>query len=219
MHLSDVVIALIGLLQLLVFGYQAYKLKQTVESAAEESKAMERHIGEAARSANAMEKIVTTIETGNKAIIRAYLSVTIGTAVYQERRPDQFDFKFEAKPNLVNTGNTPARKVRIRRTAQILPVPLPEGFDFPLPDGTDEGDATVGAHLTYVMGSIVKDFVPFADVPAIKEGNGRGLFTWGVVTYEDIFGDSHTTRFAQSLSWFPNNTVYGIYIPGQNDAD
>jgi hypothetical protein len=98
-----------------VFGYQAYKLKQTAESAGKESKAMERHIGEAARSANAMEQIANTIKTGNRAILRAYLTVTIGTALYQERRgPGLADLKFEGGANLLNTGNTPARNVRIR---------------------------------------------------------------------------------------------------------
>jgi hypothetical protein len=58
---NEAVIALIGLLQLGVFGYQAYKLKQTVESSGEEAKAMERHIGEASRSATAMETIAKTI--------------------------------------------------------------------------------------------------------------------------------------------------------------
>ena len=35
----------------------------------------------------------------------------------------------------------------------------------------------------------------------------------------DIFGQNHTTKFAQWLFWYPNNTVYGLYIPGQNDMD
>src|SRR5580658_4395213 len=107
------VLAFVGFCQLLVYGYQAKKLRETVESAGEQAEAMERHIGQAARSADAMERIATTIQVGNRAIIRAYLTVVIGSAVYQERRIGQGDLKFEAKPNLVNTGNTPARKVRI----------------------------------------------------------------------------------------------------------
>src|SRR5205823_4581452 len=42
------VLALVGFLQLLVFGYQAYKLRETVKSAGEQAEAMERHIDEAA---------------------------------------------------------------------------------------------------------------------------------------------------------------------------
>jgi len=59
-------LAAVTFLQLLVYGYQAKKLRETVESAEGQSRAMERHIGEAARSANAMETIA------------AYVSVAVG---------------------------------------------------------------------------------------------------------------------------------------------
>ena len=167
-----------------------------------------------------MEEIAKTIDIGNKAIMRAYLAITIGDAVFQEREiPGQTDKKFVARPNLVNTGNTHARRVRMRKTAAIIPSPVPNDFAFPLPPESNEGDATVGAHITYTMASAVGDFVPIAGVADIKQGIGRCLCTWGVVTYEDIFGDEHTTKFAQTLYWNPDNTVYGIYVPGQNDAD
>lgn len=218
--INDGVLALIGLLQLGVFGYQAYKLKQTVESAGEESKAMERHIGEAARSASAMEKIANTLQVGNQAVMRAYLTVTIGTALYQERRgPGQTDLKFEGRANLLNTGNTPARRVRIRTAAEILPIPLPKDFQFPLPDASEIKDAgVVGAHQTYIVGATVKDFVPDSEIAVIKEGSRKALCIWGLITYEDIFGAEHQTKFAQWLTWYPNGTVFGYYIPGQNDS-
>src|SRR5262249_20928665 len=46
-----------------------------------------------------------------RAQLRAYLSVVIGTAVYQERDKN---LRFEAKPTIVNTGQTPAYNVRYR---------------------------------------------------------------------------------------------------------
>jgi hypothetical protein len=214
-------LAAIAFGQLCVYWYQATKLKETVESYEAQSQSMERHIDEAARSADAMETIANTIQTGNRAIIRVYLTVTIGSAIYQERRVGQGDLKFEARPHLVNTGNTPARKVRIlQRKAAILTNPVPADFAYPLPDDDpNQGDAVVGAHLTYIMNCVVDDFVPDADVQAIKEGAGHGLFVWGIVSYEDIFGEPHTTKFGQHLYWLPNGTVMGFYIPGKNDAD
>lgn len=78
----------------------------------------------------------------------------------------------------------------------------------------------MGAHLTYSMQTLVGEFVPDAEVAAIKEGGISSLCVWGVITYEDIFGDRHTTKFAQSIHWLADNqTIYGIYIPGQNDSD
>jgi hypothetical protein len=214
------VLAAIGFLQLLVFGYQAYKLGQTVESAGEQSEAMERHIAEASRSATAMEKIVTTIEAGNQAVMRAYLTVIIGSPIYQERRPGQSDLKFEGRPHLVNTGNTQARKVRIRINAEIVANPIPKNFNYPLPPFDGEvGFTTVGAHQSAIMGGIVSGFVPDVEVAAIKEGAGKCLCVWGLVTYEDIFGDEHLTKFGQQITWLPNGNTFGYYITGQNDAN
>jgi hypothetical protein len=180
---------------------------------------MERHIGEAARSATAMEKIANTIKAGNQAVMRAYLAVNVGAAIYQERRVGQGDVKFEGKPNLLNTGNTPARNVNIRIQAAVLPMPIPDDYGFPLTDEPVKSAGVVGAHQTYLLSGVVKDFVPDHEVTAIKEGNGKALCVWGVVTYEDIFGDSHATKFGQWITWLPNNTVFGYYIPGQNDVD
>jgi hypothetical protein len=214
------ILAFIGFLQTIVFGYQAYKLRQTVESAGEQAEAMERHIGEAARSATAMENIVSVIKTGNQDVMRAYLTVVIGTPIYQMRRVGQSDLQFEGRPHLVNTGNTPARKVRILIKADILPNPIPEDFTFPLPDDPMQtAGSTVGAHQTLIMGGIVGHFVPDAEVADIKEGIGKILCVWGVVTYNDIFGGSHTTKFGQLLTWLPDNSIFGYYLTGQNDSD
>ena len=214
------VLALVGFFQFLVYAYQAKKLRETVESAGEQAEAMERHIGEAARSATAMEKIVTAIEVGNKAVMRAYLTVVVGSAVWQERREGQSNLKFEGRTNLVNTGNTPARKVRVRIQADILPVPLPKDFEFPLPEEpTGSLGGTVGAHQTNIIGAAVKDLAPDAEVAAIKEGTEKALYVWGLITYEDMFGDAHTTKFGQWLTWWPNNQLFVYYLANQNDGD
>ena len=204
----------IGFLQFLVYAYQARKLRETVKSAGEQSEAMERHIGEAARSATAMESIATFIQSGNTAIMRAYLSVVIGGGMYQAR---QDGIKFEGKPNLVNTGGTPARNVRIRIAAQLVPRSEAETFTYPLPEEIAKASTVVAPHQTYMLSAIAKDFVPDVEVADVKHGQGPALTVWGVVTYDDIFGDNHTTKFAQWLFWYPNNTLYGYYIPGQND--
>jgi hypothetical protein len=215
------VLAIVAIGQLGVYLYQAIKLRETVRAAGEQSEAMERHINEAARSAAAMEKIANTIEAGNQAVMRAYLTVTVGIAIYQERRePGQSDLKFESRPNLLNTGNTPARKVQIQTVADILPIPLPADFPFPLTGGSETKDAgVVGAHQSCILAATVKEFVADHEVAAIKEARSKALCIWGLVTYEDIFGVSHKTRFGQWLTWNPDRTVLGYYIPGQNDSD
>jgi hypothetical protein len=214
-------LAAIGILQLIVFGAQAVMLKKTVDSGTEQSKAMDRHIGEAERSADAMEDIAGTIKKGNQLFTRAYLTVVIGGAIYQERRQGKPDLKFQGNAEVVNTGNTPARKIRIRKNVAILAIQSLEQFDFPLPPDNAEKSAfnSLGAHQKSTIEAMINDFVPDAEVEAIKTGLERALCIWGVITYEDIFGETHHTKFGHWLYWQPDKRVFGYYIPGQNDAD
>jgi hypothetical protein len=213
-------LTLISFLQLLVYGYQAKKLRETVESAKEQSKAMERHIGEASRSAKAMEDVVSVINFGNQAALRAYLTVIIGSAVHQEKRGEGLDdLRFEAKPIVVNTGNTPARNVSLRKSAAILPIPILEDFKFPLPEEETPDVGWVGAHQSSGMDEIVQDFVPWENVADVKKGTSEALCVWGIITYEDIFGGKHYTKFGQILTWRLDGNVYGHYIAGQNDGN
>jgi hypothetical protein len=215
------VLALIAFLQLLVYACQAKKLRETVESAGE-AEAMERHIAQASRSATAMETIATKIEAGNKAVMRAHITVNIGTGTFQERNGmGQSDVKFGISPMVTNTGNTPARKVRIRKKAAILPAIRPENFAYEgLGSEREDPFATVAAHQSYTIHAVLDDFVPDAEVARIKIGEGQHLHTWGTIVYEDIFGDEHTTKFGQWIVFIPpNNQVMGWFTPGQNDAD
>jgi hypothetical protein len=261
--IATVILGLVGLLQLGVFGYQAIQLRNTVRAAGEQSEAMERAIGEAARSASAMEEVAHHIEASiqtaanqsksmeqsvkeasrlasamevvSKEIaisakaatdsvtalkeraakqMRAYLSVVIGSGVYQERDKQ---LRFEAKPNLVNAGHTPAHNVKYKAKAEILPVPLPDDFSFPL--SVDFlGGALLGPQQTAFMSAIVDNYCDDAEINDIKVGKGKALFVWGVVYYEDVFGDSHYTKFCQSTLWQADGKVFGYYIPKNNEA-
>jgi hypothetical protein len=212
-------LALIALGQLGIYAYQAQKLRQTVKSAEDQSKATERHIGEAERSANAMEEIAATIDKGNKDFARAYLVVVIGGAIYQQRREGQDDLFFEANPTLINTGSTPARKVSFSIAVDILPVPIPEDFTFPIPETEVKDAGLVGPHQQHGLAATLNRFVPDDEVQAIKEGKDRALCVWGLVTYEDMYGKPHSTKFGQWLTWWPNGRVFGYYLAGQNDFD
>ena len=88
-------LAIIAFGQLLVYGYQSIQLKRTVESAGEQSKAMERHIGEAARSATAMEDIAEKIQEGNKAILRSTLETRLLEKYAFKLPPISFQFPYQ----------------------------------------------------------------------------------------------------------------------------
>ena len=256
------ILAGIGFLQLIVFGLQARRLRQTVEAASEQSEAMERSIAEANRSASAMEEVARHIGTSAQTALeqsksmeksveeakraaaametiaqeiavsskaatasvsaigqqmRAYICVVIGSAVYQERAKN---LKFQAVPSVVNAGLTPAHKVSFRADAAILPIPLPENFTFPLPD-IAQGTSVIGPRQNITVSPMVKDFVDDAEVEGIKSGQqgGKGLYAWGIFTYEDIFGKPQYTKFRHLYTWLADGkTTWGYYDNRHNDA-
>jgi hypothetical protein len=169
-----------------------------------------------------MRQTVTASEETSKRELRAYLTVVIGQAVYQERRDEAAggDLMFECQPILINTGRTPALKIRFKARSAIMPVPLPGGTS--LAENTDEGagDSMLGPQQNAIMRAVVDGFRPENEVENIKRGVGdRGLYVWGRVTYEDVFGERHFTRFCQHIYWDLKNNIRGHYIPDRNDAD
>jgi|SRR5436309_15228673 len=148
--------------------------------------------------------------------MRAYLCVVIGTAIYQEREKN---LKFQAIPSIVNAGLTPAHKVSFRASAAILPHPLPAGFTFPLP-ATTSGTSVIGPRQNITVSPAVEDFCDDSEIEGIKTGTqGKLLYTCGVFTYEDIFGNPQFTRFCQIYTWLADGkTTWGYYADRHNDA-
>jgi hypothetical protein len=177
---------------------------------------------ETAKAAKATEASVEAGKDTAKRQLRAYVTVIIGDAVFQERRDEDKggDLMFECRPLLVNNGQTPARKIRFKARAAILPVPLPK--EIHLPEEPDEGigDSILGPQQNANMFALVDGFRADDEAESLKKGVGaKGLYVWGRITYEDVFGESHFTRFCQHIYWNRGGKVRGHYIPGRNDAD
>jgi hypothetical protein len=169
-----------------------------------------------------MRQSVSASDEVAKRQLRAYLTVVIGDAVFQERRDEEKggDLKFECRPLLVNTGQTPARSITFKARAAIMAVPLPQGIH--LPDAPDEnvGGNILGPQQNANLFAVVDGFCADKDVDSIKYAKGdQALYVWGRVTYEDAFGENHFTLFCQRIFWDLKGNVRGNYIPGRNDAD
>lgn len=217
-------------LQLAVFGFQAYKLQQTVKASAEQASDMKASVRESARAADAMEKVamnsmrgaqhasesVTALKERTAQQMRAYLSIDIGSAVYQERGKN---LRFEGRALLRNAGHTPAYRVLHTCRAGILPLPLPDNFELPQPTQPARGGGMIGPGQTRILSAVIEEFVPDNEVDAIKRGTGRALYIWGRVTYEDAFGEPRHTNFFQALTWQPDNTVMGYFIDRHDEAN
>ena len=153
--------------------------------------------------------------------LRAYLVVTIGSATFQERRTAEKggDLKFECRPILTNTGETPARNIRFNARAGIYSTPLSKGAYLAEGGDADISESMMGPHQTANLFAVVDGFCADNEVEKIKAGCfEKGLYVWGLITYEDVFGERHFTRFCQQIFWV-GDEIRGIYIPGRNDAD
>jgi len=216
-------------LQLFVFRDQAQKLAQTVKAAAEQSGDMKESIKQATRAATAMEKSATAATSASSAVaqsvayvghqVRAYLSVRINGGLYQERSRN---VRFEVKPLLINTGLTPAFKIRYTAKAAIFPFPLLDDFEFPPLNPLRAAFGILGSQQNFVMNAMVQDFVPDDEVDTIKQGVGKRVYIWGTVYYEDVSAIERYAEFAHNTYWLtlPDSRVLweGIYLDRHNDA-
>jgi hypothetical protein len=161
---------------------------------------------------------IASADNATKTELRAYLAVVVGSAAFQERlEPARRDLKFEARPLLLNTGRTPASRIRFKARSAILPVPLPDGIDLPVTYDKDPGEGVLGTNQNAQMFATLDGFCQDSEVETIKKGEGSALYVWGLVTYDDVFGDTHETLFCQQIYWV-GQVIHGYYIPNRNHA-
>jgi hypothetical protein len=233
-------LGLIGGLQLLVFGIQAHRLKQTVDAMQSQSVDMKSYIAESTRAADAMEKVSDSLKFNAEMIVQAvainrvvadqqrrlgimqlrpYVSVLIGSGVYPDRKNN---LRFDARPILKNTGNSAAHGVKNKIAAAILPVPIPNDFKFRLPK-TMGGGSIVAPHQTpFEMMAVVDDFIDDSEVADVMISKGKSLYVWGFVTYKDMFKVTRRITFAQQLSFVGESgkeSVRGYYLTRHNRSN
>jgi hypothetical protein len=232
-----IVTALILLLQTAVFGRQAFRLRQSVDYMHSQGNDMRESIAQAARSADAMEKVSGSLKINADKIVesvginqkiaarqqqfgemqlRAYIGVTIGPATYQDTNN-----RFAAAPIFFNTGHTPAYQFRYRVMAEILPVPLPMDYKFKLPPRT-KASILVPPGQRPEAYTIVKDRIDDTAVEDAKRGRGQSLYVWGLATYNDAFGKTRRATFLQQIYWIGEpgkETVRGLYLDRHSQSN
>lgn len=144
-----------------------------------------------------------------RAQLRAYLSVVIGGAIYQERHRE---LKFQAKPVILNNGETPAYRVRYRIKTEILTDAEAVNFVFTEPPDVPQSQASIGPKELRNMSALLDRYIPDNDVYDVCNGTGKCLYVWGVVHYDDVFKRPHFTQFAHKIWWLRDRSnVEGIY--------
>ena len=84
-------------------------------------------------------------------------------------------------------------------------------FPFKIPTTAPVSQASIGPKDGRIMNAIVSRFVPDKIVGHVIAGDRVALWVWGIVHYEDVYGDPHSTEFCQRLNWQPDAKVYGRY--------
>jgi hypothetical protein len=221
---------IVFVLQLRVFAYQAQKLKETVDAYAGQSRDMRDSITQATRAADAMEEFAkaaaisanaaTEIVANNKdtmtRLLRAYVCVNFGTAIFQNPGTQ---YRFEVRLLLINAGQTPAYKVAFKVRTDVLPYPLPQNFDFAVPDNPAGSENTLGGHAPPItLTGVVDRLYSEEEVAEIKSGL-KCLYIFGTVTYEDVYHLSRYQNFCFSVIWLKDDASMGIFTRRHNDAD
>jgi hypothetical protein len=124
--------------------------------------------------------------------------------------------------SVLNTGNTPAHKFTYWATARILVFPLPDDFEFPEGEDNLKAGFVLGPHQNIIINAAVPDFVDDNEVLEIKMGRDRRVYVWGVVFYEDAFGEPRQTKFCHSIIWVngpQGELITGNYTAKYNEAN
>jgi hypothetical protein len=144
-----------------------------------------------------------------RAQLRAYLSVVVGTAIYQERSKD---LMFEAKPSILNNGQTPAYNVRYSAKAEILSDSVAASYIFREPSAAPQSQSSIGPRENRLMGVLLGYHVADSEIQDILDGKGKALWVWGIVYYDDVFRRPHFTQFCQRITWLKDRSnIYGNY--------
>lgn len=136
--------------------------------------------------------LVVANETTAKRQLRAYLSVEAGIYFRQNKR-----LRFEFRPNLINTGQTPAKRVRIVSNMNLASPQIPSNFIFTLTPSavvpTSEG--SIGRDKSLFHAAVFPRRLTRQELREVFLG--RKIFHfWGQVTYLDVFDDPQFTNFS-----------------------
>ena len=236
----------IGLLQLVVFGLQARRLRQTIDIMkvidAGQTAKMEASIAQATRSAAAMESVGKTLIESTAAVQTSLgisreisdtnkrIADTNANALHAAERA-KLDCVHIQLIGTISAGTFPEVAIQFlnsgRTPARILEQFSVVWTDTPLPQERDDdewktcsGVVAPGRTITITRTDKSSDVLTAANWDAITKGNFT-FAVYGAVRYDagfDIIGEvGFGYRFAQNLTTLPFNQRFGaIQTPGYN---
>ncbi len=145
-----------------------------------------------------MKRSLNIAESTAERQLRAYLVIEPDIFIDQESGPGA---SFEARPVLVNAGQTPAYDVIANSRMRVLPFPIGPEFTFPLDIPSDPSIRVLGPDQRTGLICNLGYIATPEDLRSIKSRGPVRLIAYGVVTYRDVFGKTHTTRYGFFFQW------------------
>lgn len=218
-------VAIIAVLQLAAFSYQAWQLRQSVkkidEVAVGQTAGMAKTIGESRGAVTAMEGLaggIAALSSSQRDFwekqMRAYVTVAAGMTYPQSA---ENNIKAVVQLQVTNEGITPARKVRVATTCRILPIPIPDDFDFALPEPAGM-EATLNPRHPYIYYAIAPQVYDEELMQRARALNGCALYAWASVWYDDVLGARKHQHFCQWAVWEDKRFLW-INATRHNDGD
>jgi hypothetical protein len=154
------------------------------------------------------KKLVDGAENTAERQLRAYIVADAVDVDITNLIGDQGEVMVCVKIAIKNTGQTPAHDLRVVSKTELLRHPIEMPFHFTLISGSDPSTAVLGAGESTASES--KPATPFdgnAMMVATEPESGGRIYTWGTVTYRDVFGHSHYTNFCSSLVFTESEAI------------
>jgi hypothetical protein len=198
--------AVILIFQLIVFGWQAHRLKQTIVAmkkiGADQSKDMQASIAVAKESADAAKKSADVAAGYSRPML------FVSEIYFQEGqvRVDRLSLRAKIVVEIKNFGETPAF---LRQSCVDIAVSVQEGYLDVLTHKTGEAVDKRGSHILKParVGDLLQDDAALNEVINWR----KSLNCYGFVEYSDYLGELYICRFCKCYSAPDNGYKGGWY--------
>ena len=135
----------------------------------------------------------------NEARLRAYVVTMVGS---QFRQGAAKGLRFEFRPGMLNTGQTPAYEVRTIARIRFMSLTEAAAFDFTVADPAGTISAvTLGPRQDRFVQAILDRRLSKAELREFQRLQ-KSLFVYGTTWYRDAFGKPRYTNFCFAVSWW-----------------
>jgi hypothetical protein len=146
----------------------------------------------------ATDRLVRGAEETARKQLRAYLVIDGIELIRQNKESGK---KLTHHLKIINTGQTPARKMRIDAITRILDHPISVAFDIRLPITEERSSYSLGRDKSTLFAADADRLFTEQEITetASESAGGKRIYSYGTVWYEDVFGSPRFTAASLSI--------------------